>query len=177
MYANKFKLKQTFLSCVIVIIFGVVLFCPLSAQAQEGKVIEQNFSLDIHRPQETVVTLQDGTTGTLGIRPVNESPLLEFSLMSTIPLGNGNGTWEVYWYTGVLNTSYHLKTKNYKITRCYDNYCSGVGIVIDSCTLNWGSKWSQQTTRHHLVTYSVSDTRFLNGNISGHNLVTSVYYG
>jgi hypothetical protein len=159
----------------ILLVFGAIMFfMPQVAFADMGSHDELTFSLEIPEKQEVVLTEPDGSTTIVGIEPVPTN-----SLMSTIALGNGTGAWKVYWYTAALNTSYQVQISNYNIIRCFDNYSSGVGIAIDECTLSWGSKWSQQTTRHHETVsgLNVSSTRFLNGNISGHSLVTSVNYG
>lgn len=147
---------------------------PTSAKEQhDGEVAR--FSLDIPMRQEMTIAQPDGTVGVIGIEPME--PVPSKLLRSNINLGNGTGTWKFYYYTAILNTSYRVQVNNYRITRCFDNYSSGIGVVVDSCTLKWGSTWSQQTTRHHEELFNASDTRFLNGNIEGHSLVTSVYYG
>lgn len=161
-----------FATLFMAMVSALIIFAPKPALASNDNTI----AVDINskNAQEITVSLPDGTEGALGLAPVNNPPTLT---RASYDLGNGSGTWKVYWYTAVLNTSYMVQINNYNIVRCYDNYSSGIGVLIDSCTLNWGSKWSTQTTRHHEPILQTSDTRFLKGNISESQLVTSVHYG
>lgn len=143
----------------------------LPQQAVASSEATATVDLNNPAPQEVPVTLPDGSNGTLGIEPVLTNDLFT---RASYDLGRGNGTWNVYWNTGLLNTGYTIEVKNYNIVRCYDNYTSGLGMLIDSSSLNWGAKWSTQTTRYHEPVFQSSSTRFLKGNISGTRLITII---
>lgn len=159
--------KKTQWMVVVGVFLVAILGFQTNALAQESGA-SVTFDLSTPAQQQQVVRLDDGTVGVLGIMPAEGVQLLDSDL------GSGTGSWKVYWYTGVLNTSYMVSIKNYSITRCYDNYSQGIGVIVDSCTLSWGSKYSTQTTRYHENFVGTSDTRLLKGNISGTKLITSV---
>lgn len=155
---------------ILVLAFSLLVLSPSYAIARETTG-QASFDLNSLTPQSQVVTLSDGTTGELGIIPSN-GPVP----YGTISLGNGNGTWTVYWNTGMLNTSYKINVSSYRITRAYEPITSTVGAVVDGVSLTRTSTTSTMTTRYHeiLTPLQASDTRILRGNISGTNLVTSV---
>ena len=130
--------------------------------------VEAQFDLSVPVKQEQEFELNGGERAVLGIEP-------QIQLVQPLAsLGNGYGSWKVYWYTGVLNTSYMIDVKNYSITNCYDNYTSGFGVVVDSSYLDWNSKWSSQTTRYHEDIFTTFDTRILTGTIQGTELITKI---
>lgn len=167
------RLLSPILFSVFISIISLALATPAYAtpESKSSNDAVATFNLNNPSKQEETVTLPDGTKGTLGIEPV-----VSMRTRASYDLGSGTGNWHVYYYTGVLNTGYYVRISNYRITSAYDNHYSGAGCVIDSCTLAYGSTWSTQTTHAHEIVsgLKVSETRLLKGNISGHNLVTSV---
>lgn len=159
--------RKTLVLCALCLL---VTLCVFSTQKAFASEVSQKavFDLTTMTKQEQQVTLEDGTVGTLGVQPTI-SPIRPLS-----SLGNGYGSWKIYWYTGVLNTSYMIDVKNYCINKCYDNYANGIGVVVDHSELNWDSKWSSQTTRYHEDFFTTFDTRILTGKIQGTELVTYV---
>lgn len=166
------RLRELFeIKTVIICAFCVpMVFCALTVQTAFAANLssDAHFDLTVPTKQEQRVILEDGTVGTLGAEPV-------MSLVQPLTsLGNGYGAWKVYWYTGILNTSYMIDVSNYSITNCYDNYTMGFAVVVDWSELNWNTKWSSQTTRYHEDIVGTFDTRILTGKIQGTELITSV---
>ena len=130
------------------------------------------FDLSVSEKQDQTIILPDGTEATICIEPAPST--------RGQSLGNGYGDWKVSYYTVVLNTYFWVRVDNYAITRAYGEFAGsfdtpGTHIVIDWTNLDWGPTWSRLATRYHDSAFGTYATRFLEGNISGTQLVTNCW--
>lgn len=165
-------------SALLTVLLAIVLlgiFNPLQASAEDfqssqplpSENTDVTFDLGNGQSQEKQVVLEDGTIATIGIVPVNN----QSSRLVNYELNGGSETWKVYWYIGVLNSEYWLDLNNYRIVRAYDYRSTAVGISIYNQSLQYGSTWSTYRCDFNGV---FSGSRILHGDISGHELITSI---
>lgn len=172
------KRNRGLLEGAIAILFLVVvaLLMPLQAQAEElvsPKTSDTMVAFDLtnHETQEYPIILPDGTEGVVGIEYV--APLPQTRANMQIHLRDG--TWKVYWYTGLFNSEYYLDIKNFNIIRAHTASSNGVFLSINDWDLSYGSKWSTYRVDYTIgVTFPVTGTRFLYGNIVGEFLQTDI---
>ena len=160
----------TFLSLVCFSLFSPSQLLAEDIQGnQPSSSNNTNITFDLGKGenQEKQVVMSDGTIATVGITPADN----QICPFANYNLGNGSGTWKVYWYTGVLNSEDWIDIKNYRIVWGYDYRSTAVGLNIYNQSLRYGNSWSTYRCDFNGV---FSGSRILHGDISGHELVTSI---
>lgn len=125
------------------------------------------FDLTLKERQEAAILLPDGTQATIVIEPVQ-------SQTRSNDLGNGYGSWDIYWYNVTVNSGFTIDVSNYNIVRQYNNWYSTVAMQVNNCELSFSSKYCEQRIYYSDAWGLTSDTRVLWGSISGTTLYSGV---
>lgn len=134
------------------------------ASSHNGQTV--SFDLSTGEPQSGTIVLEDGTKLTIGISPAEPQTLAD--------LGNGYGTWDIYWYNVTINSGYTIRVSNYSIISLYNNWYNSIAVQINDCQLSYSSKYCEQRIYYSDMFGATSDTRVLWGRISGSTLTTGV---
>lgn len=81
-----------------------------------------------------------------------------------------------------MNIHFWIRVDGYAISYCYDKWAGAAStsiysIVIDWTNLDWGSSWCRMATKYHDSGFGISETKFIDGNINGTNLVYTYWIG
>lgn len=137
------------------------------------------FTFDLTKPgvQSYTITREDGTEETFGIEVPQQTRASDVQ-----NLGSGYGDFKAFWYTGLINISFMVRVDNYLISYCYDPWAGAAAtpiysIVIDWTNLDWGSTWCRMATAYHDSGFGINEIKYIDGAISGTQLVYTYWIG
>ncbi len=110
--------------------------------------------------------LPDGTEATIIVEPTQTQ--------TNSSLGNGYGSWDIYWYNVTVNSGFTIDVSNYNIIRQHSNWYSTVAMQVNNYELSFSSKYCEQRIYYSDAWGLTSDTRVLWGSISGSTLYSGV---
>ena len=163
---------------------GLFFLLPsMSVGAEKANASERsgNFVFDLSIPgiHSHTIVHSDGVEETFGIEIPVPTPTRSSDIQN---LGNGYGDFKAFWYTGLLNISFWIRVDGYAISYCYDKWAGTAStpvysIIVDWTNLDWGSTWCRMATRYHDSGFGIYETKFIEGNINGTNLVYTYWIG
>lgn len=159
--------RRTFLTVAAMRVAAAVIGTASPSNAFADEQGSCQFDLTLDEKQEATITLSDGTSATIVLEPVQEKG-------RSTSLGNGYGSWNVYWYNVTVNSGFTIDVSNYNIIRQHSNWYSTVAMQVNNCELSFTSKYCEQRIYYSDAWGLTSDTRVLWGSISGSTLYTGV---
>ncbi|WP_146551788.1 MULTISPECIES: DUF5626 family protein [Rummeliibacillus] len=124
--------------------------------------------------QESTYVDENGTKVTFGAEPELEDNEGVIMPLSTETLPSGTSKWHIYWYSGAVNMSYHIKVKrtssSTKILDAYDLSVSSFGYSLSDTSFTHTSKKAEYSATATIYTGLFSLNVYLKASVSGKTL-------
>lgn len=121
---------------MLTIFLGCICDSTVAYAAERGsnEVAEADFDLELVQPQSATISLANGDTAEIGIRPVvTIRPMWEETHY------NASGNWEIYYNSPIVYRHFYITISNHKITNAHSPSYTTFLCTVSGESFTWNS--------------------------------------